>query len=505
MLVYVSNIIHAQSPKIDDHKRKLFYEQFTKQQINSNESCTSGKLMLQYAQDDYEKALANNILGECTYNAGDFLKSVQYLRQAEGFATKTDSLREKLRILNMLIIAYRRAGFIVESDENWTKMQTLVKKTPNIISKEDLLYIQAKIHDIDKDYCKSADVRKKYLDLVTRAESDDELNNRYRFAVMSQLCYVQIKCGRINDAKQSYAETNKLLSKIKIKEPIQLIEFYFMNKALIELKDKNNIDAKKSFDSAYYYVMLAKTNSVIKLILTERIDSNIDSAPEQLKFSKIVSKISDSETTVTKKLALKESLKNKKIISEKEQKLKIYTAFIITAIISLVGFILYYFKNKKQEEIKYKKIISDLQSSISEPSKVNQIIPNHNSSIVMSLETEQVLLKNLESFENKKLFTTKGISIAQMAVMVKTNTKYLSHILKKHRESDFNDYINTYRINFIIKELHDKPQLLQYKISAISEMCGYQTHSQFGTIFKNKKGISPSTYINFLLEDKKNK
>lgn len=505
IFVLTLTTINAQTKKIDANKRKLYYEYFAKQQINSNESCDSGKMMLKYAQDDYEKALANNILGECTYNEGDFLKSVQYLRQAENYAQKTDSIRQELRILNMLIISYRRAGFIVESDENWKRMKALVEKKPGIISNSDLLYIEAKIYDIDREFCKSADIRKKYLNLVTKPESTDELNNRYRFAVMSQLCYVQIKCGRTSEARESLRQSQILLSKIKVKEPIQLLEFYFMNKALLEMHDRNNIEAKKSFDSAYLYVMMAKTNAVTKLILTERLESNIDNAEEQLKFSKIVSNISNSETTVTKKLALEESLKNKTLLSEKEKNMRLYATLSILVLLLLVGLVIYYLKKKKREEIRYKNIINSLQSETSKNNIETPPISSDKPTVIMSEETEQQIVKSLINFENKKLFTTKGISIAQMAVMLKTNTKYLSYILKKHRDSDFSNYINTLRINFIIKELHDKPHLLHYKIAVISELCGYQTHSQFGSIFKTKKGISPSTYINFLLEDKKMK
>ncbi|WP_407402140.1 helix-turn-helix domain-containing protein [Chryseobacterium sp.] len=501
--IFTDCLILAQSTKIDLNKRKLFYQKYHRQQINSNQSCESGTQMLKYAQDNYEKALANNVLGECMYNAGDFLQSVRYLREAQNNIQKTDSLREELRILNILIISYRRAGFIVESDENWKKLKSIVKKNPGAVHHEDLLYIEAKIYDIDQEYCKAAEVRKKYLNLVNKAESNEEMNNRYRFAVASQLCYVQIKCGIIDEAKQSLNETETLLSKIKIKEPIQLLEFYFMNKALLQKYDGKNDEAKKNFDSAFHYVLLAKTNSVTKLILSERLNSSIDTTEDQLKFSKIVSRIANTETSITKKLALEESLKNKSLLAEKERKMRLHSALSVIILLVLIGFVIYYFKKKKKDELRYQSIIAGLQNKV-----IDNSIPKATLStdkVIMPEETEQKIVKNLLNFEKQNLFTTKGISIAQMAVILKTNTKYLNYILKKHRNSDFNNYINTYRINYIIKELHDKPHLLHYKISVISELCGYQTHSQFASIFKSKKGLSPSTYINFLLQEKKKK
>ena len=123
--------------------------------------------------------------------------------------------------------------------------------------------------------------------------------------------------------------------------------------------------------------------------------------------------------------------------------------------------------------------------------------------LIKNDKTEQDILKSLRAFEAKKQFNTKGISAAQMAVMLKTNTKYLTYILKEHRGSDFYNYINAKRINYIVKELHDNPALLQYKIAVLSEMCGFNSHSQFASIFKSIKNISPSQYIQFLIDNKK--
>lgn len=504
LLILLFNFCKINSQnKINEAQRKLFYESYQAQQINSNESCNKGQLMLNYAQDNYEKALSYNILGECTYNSGDFLKSVDYLRKAEQFANKTDSTTQKLRILNMLIISYRRAGFVVESDENWKQMQKIATQEPKLISKEDLLFIQAKIYDIDEEFCKSADIRKKYLNLVTKTESNDELNNRYRFAIISQLCYVQLKCGRKQEAVNSFEESERLLKSIKIKEPIQLIEFYFMNKALINLENNNVVEAKKDFDSAYNHVMAAKTNAVIKLILTERLNSKIDNEKDQLKFLKIITKISDSETTITKKLALEESSKNKKILLDKENKIKIFSILIILSALLLVGGYFFHTFRKKQLEKKFQSIIQELNnnSTTLNEKEEKQIFETDKLEIIMNPETEKEILKNLTIFETKKQFNQKGISSAQMAVYLKTNTKYLTYILKKYRNSDFNKYINTCRIKNITKELHDNPKLLQYKISVISEMCGYTTHSQFTSVFKSIEGISPSQYINFLIKE----
>ena len=95
------------------------------------------------------------------------------------------------------------------------------------------------------------------------------------------------------------------------------------------------------------------------------------------------------------------------------------------------------------------------------------------------------------------------ITAAEMAASLKTNTKYLSFILKKYRGNDFYNYLNEMRINYIVKALYEDPKLLKYKISVLSDMCGYNTHSQFASAFKQIKDITPSQFITNLKNEKR--
>src|SRR5690606_2490108 len=95
-------------------------------------------------------------------------------------------------------------------------------------------------------------------------------------------------------------------------------------------------------------------------------------------------------------------------------------------------------------------------------------------------------------------FTDRNISIAVLAGKLQTNTKYLSHIINKHKQKDFNTYINKLRIDYIITKMEDEPKYLHYKISYLADECGFATHSQFTNVFKQLTGISPSTFITCL-------
>jgi AraC-like DNA-binding protein len=124
---------------------------------------------------------------------------------------------------------------------------------------------------------------------------------------------------------------------------------------------------------------------------------------------------------------------------------------------------------------------------------------------VMRPETEKKLLDVLFHFEHSDLYLSRELSLSSLAAHFNTNTRYLSDLIKKHRQKDFNKYINELRINYIITKLQDDNEWRQYKISALAEAAGFSSHSKFAAIFKDTTGLSPSLFIKYLQqeEDKK--
>ena len=113
----------------------------------------------------------------------------------------------------------------------------------------------------------------------------------------------------------------------------------------------------------------------------------------------------------------------------------------------------------------------------------------------MPLETEKTLLKKLKKFETKNEFINPDLNLSLLAVDLKTNTKYLSHIINTHKKKDFNNYVNELRIFYIIQKIQEDPKYLNYKISYLSKESGFSSHSKFATVFKNTTGLTPSAFL----------
>jgi len=189
------------------------------------------------------------------------------------------------------------------------------------------------------------------------------------------------------------------------------------------------------------------------------------------------------------------------LIAEEEEFAK-YLYISLGIVVLVIGcFTVLYFRNKArvnhfQEIRNYLELGLKSTQAIAietkkEPAK-NLVIP---------VETEQNILAKLKKFEASTRFTNKEMSLAVLAAQFDTNTKYLSEIINKHSNDNFNTYINKLRIAYIIEKIKNEPNYRNYKISYLAAESGFSSHSSFATIFKSITGIAPTTFIEFVKEE----
>ncbi|WP_312923888.1 helix-turn-helix domain-containing protein [Empedobacter brevis] len=194
-------------------------------------------------------------------------------------------------------------------------------------------------------------------------------------------------------------------------------------------------------------------------------------------------------------------------------------SLVISALI-LLGLIIYFVsKNKKQEIIedhfftpeKAKPIIEN-KETLAKPAIPTKPINVHEdilqeekviSNLSISSKTENDLLKKLELFEKNKGFIKKDINLAALSKQFETNTKYLSEIIKIHRQKQFNSYLNELRVNYIVNRLKNEPSYINTKVSYLASDCGFTSHSTFTTIFTQIMDESPSVFIKRIKEEQK--
>ena len=186
---------------------------------------------------------------------------------------------------------------------------------------------------------------------------------------------------------------------------------------------------------------------------------------------------------------------------------------IFLIIVSLVY--LLFFKKKKKTEDKdlttFQEIqIEEKEETINTKIEVSEpiIIPQKKAeepqlNISISSKTEKEILRKLDLFEKNRGFLRKDVTLNSLSKQFQTNTKYLSEIIKIHRNKQFNNYLNELRIDYIVNRLLTEPQYINTKIGYLASDCGFTSHSTFTTIFTQIMDESPSVYIKKIKEERK--
>jgi AraC-like DNA-binding protein len=96
-------------------------------------------------------------------------------------------------------------------------------------------------------------------------------------------------------------------------------------------------------------------------------------------------------------------------------------------------------------------------------------------------------LKEEEPFTNPKL------TLKQMASDLDTNTRYLSMVINEVEGCNFNQMLNRYRVNKVIRLLVDK-QAESYSYLGLAQKAGFHSKSVFISAFKAQTGATPSEF-----------
>lgn len=136
-----------------------------------------------------------------------------------------------------------------------------------------------------------------------------------------------------------------------------------------------------------------------------------------------------------------------------------------------------------------------------EQEEIDQIMLE--TSVVSTIETDKNLLTDpkydelyykMEHLLNKELlFKETDLSLKDLATKLGTNRTYVSRIINEKANTNFSDYINTYRIVHA-KELLSADNDEQMSINEISTAAGFSNIGSFYRIFSKKEKTTPLKY-----------
>lgn len=99
--------------------------------------------------------------------------------------------------------------------------------------------------------------------------------------------------------------------------------------------------------------------------------------------------------------------------------------------------------------------------------------------------------------DTEKLYLNPLLKLEDVAVKLQLPVKQASNLLNQHIGKNFNDFVNSYRVEEAKLKLTDQ-SLRHFTIAAIAFDCGFNSLPTFQRCFKQFTGLTPSQYQNTL-------
>ena len=96
--------------------------------------------------------------------------------------------------------------------------------------------------------------------------------------------------------------------------------------------------------------------------------------------------------------------------------------------------------------------------------------------------------------EQQEVFLKHGYSLQEMSNSLSRPLYQVSAIINQVYDSNFNELINKYRINYAVRMIREnKSQHLN--IYGLADRCGFSNRNSFTAAFKKVTGYTPSDYF----------
>lgn len=99
--------------------------------------------------------------------------------------------------------------------------------------------------------------------------------------------------------------------------------------------------------------------------------------------------------------------------------------------------------------------------------------------------------------EEEKGFMDSKLSLTSFAEKLEIPKQYISEILNNHMNTNFQDFVNGYRIEAFLERVNDA-KYANYSLMGIANDVGFSSKSNFYATFKKHKGVTPTEYQKLL-------
>lgn len=503
LLVFCSAISFAQGLVEQD---SIFIENLNSLYQNPEKTIRLANYIFENTTSQERKAKALYILAESKMVIDNDVEGVEDLFRANDMVKNSNSpfvfslisvsLSDRMRTLGLLDLA---EDYLLRAEKAIKKIDSKREKK---IAQTVILLGQAKTFNQQGDFQNS----------VEKLEEAEKLLNddipALRLIIQNELANHYIKKSEIDDAQVHTQQALSIINDSGFQRSI-LEGSTYRDLGHIAIINRDTVAAIQYFNQALEVFHIEKS---VKLDILQSLITLYESQDS----ISLAQKLYNEKVQINSALQSNDRKLRSTIIShlEKEQQSNLkgdektyYKWGVFLTVILLIALGGYYFYNRKldKEYQRFQEIIAQVErdEKLESPVDVEIVDVKHSKGIVIPEETEKKILERLEQFESGTKFTNSNMNLQLLAKELKTNSKYLSEIIRVHKQKNFNSYINELRINYIIHKLRTDKAYLKYKVSYLAEACGFTSHSAFTVVFKSITDITPSQFITFM--EKSNK
>lgn len=129
--------------------------------------------------------------------------------------------------------------------------------------------------------------------------------------------------------------------------------------------------------------------------------------------------------------------------------------------------------------------VEDMKNTTDEKYKTNRISQDECKRLAEALE---------KYMQIDKPYTNPNLKLGDLASALNTSSHTLSYLFSQYLNCSYYDYVTGYRINEF-KRLVKSGEYSKYTLSALAELCGFNSRASFFRSFKKVTGVTPNEYI----------
>jgi PAS domain S-box-containing protein len=123
-----------------------------------------------------------------------------------------------------------------------------------------------------------------------------------------------------------------------------------------------------------------------------------------------------------------------------------------------------------------------------------QVSEKYSTSSLKGVEEMQLFFRLKSLMEAEQKYLNPNLTLKSVSDQLSTNTKYLSQVVNHHAGTNFQRFVNSFRIEAVKQKIADE-QYRNLTLFGIALQCGFKNKSTFYKVFKEETGITPREYL----------